>query len=80
VAQHQYVEYDEKSAERQAVRDSLRSRPGGKCGTWVAEYSYRMHLVNTAAVPQYDGLKYSGDESDARHLAHLLRLGILPEG
>src|SRR5690606_4705138 len=24
--------------------------------------------------------KYSGDESDARHLAHLLRLGILPEG
>ena len=39
-----------------------------------------MHLVNTAAVPQYDGLKYSGDESDARHLAHLMRLGILPEG
>jgi transposase len=43
-------------------------------------HGYRVHLANTAAVPQYDGLKYSGDESDARHLAHLLRLGILPEG
>jgi len=41
---------------------------------------YTVHLVNTAAVKQYDGLKYSGDFSDARHLAHLLRLGILPEG
>lgn len=39
-----------------------------------------MHLVNTAAVKQYNGLKYSGDFSDARHLAHLLRLGILPTG
>ena len=42
----------------------------------LTEHGYRMHLVNTAAVPQYDGLKYSGDESDARHLAHLMRLGI----
>jgi len=41
---------------------------------------YAVHLVNTAAVKQYDGLKHSGDFSDARHLAHLLRLGILPEG
>lgn len=41
---------------------------------------YRVHLVNTAAVVQYDGLKHSGDVSDARHLAHLLRLGILPTG
>ena len=46
----------------------------------LAEHGYRMHLVNTAAVPQYDGLKYSDDDSDARHLAHLMRLGILPEG
>lgn len=46
----------------------------------LAEHGYRMHLVNTAAVPQYDGLKYSGDDTDARHLAHLMRLGILPEG
>lgn len=43
-------------------------------------HGYKVHLANTAAVPQYSGLKYSGDESDARHLAHLLRLGILPEG
>ena len=40
----------------------------------------RVQLVNTAAVKQYDGLKHSGDFSDARHLAHLLRLGILPTG
>jgi transposase len=39
-----------------------------------------VHLVNTAAVKQYDGLKHGGDFSDARHLAHLLRLGILPTG
>lgn len=43
-------------------------------------HGYKVHLANTAAIPQYSGLKYSGDESDARHLAHLLRLGILPEG
>jgi len=41
---------------------------------------YRLHLVNTAAVKQYEGLKYSSDQHDARWLAHLLRLGILPEG
>jgi transposase len=29
---------------------------------------------------QYDGLKYSDDETDAAHLAHMLRLGILPTG
>ena len=41
---------------------------------------YRVHLANTAAIKQYDGLKHSGDESDAAHLAQLLRLGILPTG
>ena len=41
---------------------------------------FTVHLVNTTAVKQYDGLKHSGDFSDARHLAHLLRLGILPVG
>src|SRR5260370_9890750 len=39
-----------------------------------------VHLANTAAIKQYDGLKHSGDETDAQHLAHLLRLGILPTG
>src|SRR3990172_397360 len=46
----------------------------------LQEAGYAVHLVNTAAVKQYDGLKYSGDFSDTRHLAHLLRLGILPKG
>ena len=41
---------------------------------------YRVHLVNTAAVKQYEGLKYTDDDSDAFWLAHLLRLGILPTG
>lgn len=46
----------------------------------LQDEGFAVHLVNTAAVKQYDGLKHSGDFSDARHLAHLLRLGILPTG
>lgn len=46
----------------------------------LQEKGYRVHLVNTVAVKQYDGLKHRGDESDARHLAHLMRLGLLPGG
>jgi len=46
----------------------------------LMEKGYRVHLVNTTAVQQYNGLKYTDDEYDARWLAHLLRLGILPEG
>jgi transposase len=41
---------------------------------------YRVHLANTSAIKQYEGLKHSNDDSDALHLAHLLRLGILPTG
>ena len=41
---------------------------------------YRMHLVNTWAVKQWEGLKYTDDRHDARWLAHLLSLGILPVG
>lgn len=41
---------------------------------------YRVHLANPAAMKQYEGLKYSDDRTDARWLAHMLRLGILPEG
>lgn len=41
---------------------------------------HSLHLANTTAIKQYDGLKHRGDESDARHLAHVLRLGLLPEG
>lgn len=35
-------------------------------------------MVNTLAVPQYAGLKHGDDDSDARHLAELMRLGLLP--
>lgn len=41
---------------------------------------YPVHLANTAAIKQYDGLKHTNDHSDARWLAQLLRLGILPTG
>jgi hypothetical protein len=46
----------------------------------LQEQGYPLRLVNTAAVKQYDGLKYSDDHHDAFHLAHLMRLGILPTG
>lgn len=41
---------------------------------------FTVHLAHTTAIKKYDGLKHSGDEADARYLAHLLRLGILPTG
>ena len=46
----------------------------------LMEQGYKVHLANTAAIQQYEGLKYTDDDSDARWLAHLLRLGVLPEG
>ena len=46
----------------------------------LQEASHTVHLANTTAIKKYEGLKHSGDETDARHLAHLLRLGILPTG
>lgn len=46
----------------------------------LQEAGYRVLLANVAAIKQYEGLKHRGDESDARHLAHLLRLGLLPQG
>lgn len=46
----------------------------------LIEAGYEVRLVNTAAVQQYNGLKYSDDRHDARWLAHLMRLGILPTG
>ncbi len=41
---------------------------------------YPMRLVNTTALQQYAGLKYTDDRYDAYWLAHLMRLGILPTG
>ena len=46
----------------------------------LMDAGYRVHLTNTWAVKQYEGLKYTDDRHDARWLAHLLALGILPEG
>jgi hypothetical protein len=42
----------------------------------LLEAGYRVHLANPAAMQQYSGLKYTDDHSDARWLAHLLRLGV----
>jgi transposase len=41
---------------------------------------HRVHLANTTAMKRYEGIKHTGDETDAAYLAHLLRLGILPTG
>jgi transposase len=41
---------------------------------------YAVKLANTVAMRPYDGLKHSDDADDAAHLAHLLRLGIVPTG
>lgn len=46
----------------------------------LMDHGYAVHLVNTTAIPQYDGLKHGDDDSDALHLAQLMRLGLLPEG
>ena len=46
----------------------------------LMEAGYHVHLANPAAMQQYAGLKYTNDDTDARWLAHLLRLGLLPTG
>ena len=46
----------------------------------LMEAGWKVHLANTAGTEQYAGLKHSNDWTDAHWLAHLLRLGILPEG
>src|ERR687885_207729 len=76
-----------------AILESLRLHPGEIAGgvvestyNWywlvdgLMEAGYRVHLANPAAIQQYSGLKYTDDHSDARWLAHLLRLGVLPKG
>lgn len=46
----------------------------------LMEKGYKVHLANPSAIQQYKGLKNRDDKYDAFWLAHLLRLGILPEG
>jgi transposase len=41
---------------------------------------YEVKLANPSAMEPYQGLKYSDDRSDARWLAEMLRLGIVPTG
>ena len=46
----------------------------------LMDAGFDVRLANTVAIKQYSGIKHTDDNSDARYLAHLLRLGILPEG
>ena len=46
----------------------------------LQEEGYKVHLANPSAMKQYEGLKYTDDQSDAFLLAHMRRLGILKEG
>nr|WP_232525458.1 transposase [Pseudoalteromonas sp. 1_2015MBL_MicDiv] len=46
----------------------------------LMDAEFKLHLANPAAIQQYSGLKYADDHSDARWLAEMLRLNILPEG
>jgi transposase len=39
-----------------------------------------VHLANPSAIKQYEGLEHTDDRHDAFWLAHVLSLGILPEG
>lgn len=46
----------------------------------LLKHGFTVKLVNTAAIQQYEGLKYTDDPYDARWLARMLRLGILATG
>ncbi len=46
----------------------------------LQEAGYRVHLANTAAIQQYEGLKYGDDDSDSCWLAKMLWMNVLPVG
>lgn len=46
----------------------------------LMEVGYDVRLAHPAAIRQYNGLKHTDDKDDAFFLAHLLCLGLLPEG
>ncbi|QDP02894.1 IS110 family transposase [Thalassotalea sp. PS06] len=46
----------------------------------LMEDGFQMHLANPSAIQQYSGLKHADDKTDARWLAEMLRLDVLPEG
>jgi transposase len=46
----------------------------------LMEAGYQVQLAHTTEMQQYSGLKYTDDSSDARWLARMLHLGLLPTG
>lgn len=46
----------------------------------LKESGYDVRLAHPAAITQYNGLKHTDDKDDAFFLAHLLCLGLLPQG
>ncbi|MCJ7540932.1 MAG: IS110 family transposase [Desulfobacterales bacterium] len=46
----------------------------------LQEHGYPMHLANPSAIKQYEGMKHTDDKWDSFWLAHMFRLGILPQG
>ena len=46
----------------------------------LMENGYPVHLANPSAIKRYEGLKHVDDRRDARWLAEMLRLQVLPEG
>jgi len=46
----------------------------------LKESGYDVRLAHPAKISQYNGLKHTDDKDDAYFLAHLLCLGLLPEG
>jgi transposase len=46
----------------------------------LMQADYRVYLAHPAAMQPYNSLKDTADHADARWLAHVLRLGVLPEG
>ena len=46
----------------------------------LMDVGHRVLLANPAAMQQYKGLKHINDKHDAFWLAHMARLGILPQG
>jgi transposase len=46
----------------------------------LMDQGYTVHLANPNAIQTYNGLKHTDDKWDSFWLAHMLRLGLLPEG
>lgn len=46
----------------------------------LMDQGYTVHLANPNAIQTYNGLKFTDDKWDSFWLAHMLRVGLLPEG